>query len=133
MKHITIITVFGLLLCVSAYANLLVKVDAPKTTGSKIVVKLTMKNTFKEKVESARAVVLLLDEQNRPVGQAAQWVIGGGKDKPSLSPNASITFNFVIPMDKVTTTNLMAKVSFNRIILEGGTVTDPRGDVHIAK
>ena len=133
MKHITIITVFGLLLSASAYAKLLVKVDAPKTIGSKTVVKLTMKNTFKEKVESARAVVFLFDEQNRPVGQAAQWVIGGAKDKPSLAPNASTTFNFIIPTEKVTSANLTAKVSFNRVILEGGKAVDAAKSFEIEK
>src|SRR5437773_2253512 len=81
-------------------AKLVVKVDEPKRTGEKAVIKLTIKNTFKEKVESARASVLLLTDDNRLVGQASQWVIGGTRDKPALAPGATNTFNFVVPTEK---------------------------------
>jgi hypothetical protein len=53
---------------VSARADLTVKVSDPKRTGDKVVIKLEMKNTFAEKIESARAVVFLLDEQGKVVG-----------------------------------------------------------------
>ena len=96
------------------------RVDEPKTVGSKAVIKLTLKNTFKESVESARATVFLLDERGQVVGQAVQWVIGT-KDKPPLAPDATTTYNFVVPMDKPFT---KTRVSFNRIILEGGKVAD---------
>src|SRR5437867_10281707 len=81
-------------------AKLLVKVEEPKKSGNKAVVKLTIRNTFKEKVESARASLLLLTDDDRLAGQSSQWVIGGTKDKPALSPGATNTFNFVIPTDK---------------------------------
>lgn len=41
-----------------AYANLMVKVNEPKTTGQKTLIKLELKNTFKEKIESVRATVV---------------------------------------------------------------------------
>src|ERR1051326_6068160 len=81
-------------------ADLIVKADAPKTTGNKTVIKLTLKNTFKETVESARATVFLLDDQGQVAGQAAQWIIGGTKTKPSLPPDATTTYIFVIAADK---------------------------------
>ena len=73
----------------TARADLIVKVDKPKTVGAKSIVKLTMKNTFKQRIESARAEVFLTDEKGKMVGQAARWVIGGTKDKPNLAPGAT--------------------------------------------
>jgi hypothetical protein len=102
-------------------AELIVKVDEPKTTGNKTVIKLTFKNTFKERVESARATVFLLDDQGKVVGQAVQWVIGGTKDNPPLAPDAAATYNFVIAPDRPFT---KTKVTLNRIVLEGGKLAD---------
>ena len=61
-----------------ARADLVVKVGEPKQTSGKAVITLEMKNTFAEKVESARAMVFLLDEQGKMVGQATRWVIVSG-------------------------------------------------------
>ncbi len=111
---------------------MIVTVDAPKTTGRKAVVKLHLKNNFAEKIKSARAVVFLLDEQGKMAGQAARWVIGGGANKPALAAGATNVFNFVVPLDKpLASTNLTAKISFSRLVLEGGAVADPIRDVQI--
>src|SRR6266446_6487128 len=108
-----------LLLPLLASAQLAVTVSPVKVTGQKAVVPLAMKNNFAEKVESARAVVFLLDDQGKMVGQSTKWVIGGGRDKSGLAPGATNAFNFVIPTDKLPpTTNLTAKVSFSRVVLE---------------
>ena len=112
----------------SASAALSVKLDKPKTTGSKAVVKLTMKNTFTEKIEGARATVFLIGEQDKIIGQRTAWVIGGTKDKPPLKPDATTTYNFVIDTDKPVTS---ARVIFNRVILEGGKLADPQKNVTI--
>ena len=53
----------------SAHASLSVKLDKPKTTGNKAVVKLTMKNTFTENIEGARATVFLIGDQDKIIGQ----------------------------------------------------------------
>ncbi len=111
-----------------AHANLVVRVGEPKTTGGKAVTKLEMKNTFKANIESARAVVFLIDDHGKVVGQTTRWVIGGTKDKPALAPDAKTTFNFVVPTDKPFT---KTKVSFNRVILEGGKTVDVNKDVTI--
>jgi hypothetical protein len=113
-----------------ARANLVVTVNEPKTTGTKAVIRLELKNTFTEKIESARAVVFLLDDQGKVVGQMTRWVIGGTKDKPSLAPDAKTTFNFVVPTDKVFTET---KVNFNRVVLEGGKSVDPHKGVEIQR
>lgn len=115
-----------------AGAQFAATVSPPKVTGSKAVVKLGMKNGFTQKVESARAVVFLLDDQGKMVGQATRWVIGGTKDRPALEPGKETVFNFVVSFDKfITATNLTAKVSFNCLILDGGRLLDPVKNVVI--
>jgi hypothetical protein len=73
---------------ISLQAQLAVTVSPPKIVGQKTVVKLAMKNNLADKVESARAVCFLLDDQGTMVGQSTQWVIGGTKDRPALEPKA---------------------------------------------
>jgi hypothetical protein len=110
------------LCCISAaQAKLTVTVDSTKQVGKKSVIKLTLKNDFQEKVESARAQIFLIDEQGKVVGQKAQWVIGGTKDRPVLDPGATTTYNFVVDANKPFN---KTKVGFTRIILEGGKVAD---------
>lgn len=66
---------------VTAQAQLAVTVSPPKIVGQKAVVPLAMKNGFAERIESARAVVFLLDEKGKMIGQGTRWVIGGSQDK----------------------------------------------------
>jgi len=123
---------FVLLCFGSAQAQLATTVSPPKVTGNKAVVPLAMNNNFGQKIESARAVVFLLDEQGKMVGQATRWVIGGSPDKPGLAAGATNVFNFVITIDKpFPTTNLTTKVSFSRVVLEGGKLADVKKDVQI--
>ena len=123
MKYPIIVTLCFLIF--SATAQLAVTVSQPKIAGQKAVVPISMKNNFAGKVESARAVVFLLDQDGKMVGQGTRWVIGGGKDKSGLAAGATNTYHFVVTADKpITTTNLTAKISFNRVILEGGKLAD---------
>ncbi len=134
MKSFRLNCVVSLLLICGgvARAELTVKVDAPKQVGQKTVIKLTMKNTFKEKVESARAQVFLIDDNGKVVGQAVQWVIGGTKEKQVLAPNGEAIFNFVVKSAKpLTATNLTSKVIFSRVVLENGKLVDVNKDVQI--
>ena len=116
----------AVLLCpLFANAQLAVTVSPVTITGQKAIVPLAMKNNFAEKIESARAVVFLLDEQGKMIGQATKWVIGGSLqtatgDKPGLAPGATNAFHFVIATEKpFTSTNLTAKISFSRVVLVG--------------
>jgi hypothetical protein len=127
MKIMVIVSLCLISLAI-AHADLVVNVDPPAQVGKKALVKLKMKNTFKERVESARAQVFLLDENHKVVGQAARWVIGGAKDKPALAPDAETTYNFVIETDKPFST---AKVSFSRVVLQGGKLADANKEVQI--
>jgi len=110
---------------ISAQAQLAVTVAPPQVTGDKAIVPLEMKNHFSQGVASARAAVLLLDEQGKMVGQSAKWVIGSSQmatePKPGLAAGSTNTFNFVITATKpFTSSNLTAKVVFNRVLLEDG-------------
>jgi hypothetical protein len=120
----------------TAHSQLAVTVSPPKIVGQKAMIELKLKNGLPDKVESARAVCFLLDDQGKMIGQSAKWVIGGTKDRPALAAGATNTFNFVITSPQsFTTTNLTAKVSFSRVVLDGGrqadltkqvTVTNPK-------
>jgi hypothetical protein len=115
-----------------AHAQLAVTVSPIKVAGQKAIVPLAMQNNFAEKIESARAVVFLLDEQGKMIGNGTKWVIGGNQDKPGLAAGATNAFHFVITADKsFTTTNLTAKVTFNRLVLEGGKSADANKEVKI--
>jgi hypothetical protein len=129
-----IFPVAALLVCpLLANAQLAVTVLPLKVTGQKAVVPLAMKNNFSEKVESARAVVFLLDEQGNAAGQATtRWVIGGSEDKPALAAGSTNVFNFVITANKsFAATNLTAKVQFSRVVLEGGKIADVAKSVSV--
>ncbi len=117
----------------AAQAQLVVTVSPPKVIGQKAIVPLTLKNNLSEKIESARAVVFLLDDQGKAVGQpTTRWVVGGS-DTNGLAAGASNTFHFVITSEKsFKTTNLTVKVSFSRVVLESGKLADPVKDVRIA-
>jgi hypothetical protein len=86
-------------------ADLLVEQGVPKIVGQKAIVSLALKNTFPEKIQSARAAVFLLDEQGKMVGQSAKWVIGGSQDKPGLEAGATNAFFFVITSSRSFTTS----------------------------
>ena len=104
-------------------AQLVVTVSPPKITSQKAIVQLKMKNNLTNKVESARAVCFLLDDQGKMVGQSTKWVIG--QNHTSLEPKAEATFNFVVTSPQpFTTTNLTAKVSFSRVVLDGDKLAD---------
>ncbi|MEI8287900.1 MAG: hypothetical protein WCH99_00390 [Verrucomicrobiota bacterium] len=124
-------TLSRILFCIAIFctltvqAQLAVTVAPPKITAQKAIVSLAMTNNLTESVGSARAICFLLDEQGKMIGQSSKWVIGGTKDRPALSPKNGTTFNFVITSQKpFTTTNLTAKVSFSRVVLNGDKLAD---------
>lgn len=129
---------FRLLLCVTllwpllASAQLGVTVSPPKIIGQKAVVKLTMENHFSENVKFARAGCFLLDGQGEMIGQSAKWVINENINKTGLPAGTTNEFNFVITSPQpFTTTNLTAKVSFSRVVLQSGQAIDIGKNVRI--
>jgi len=137
IKTMTRIYPIGLFLfCLFVFrsnAQLAVNVTPPKITAQKTIVSLAMTNNLAEPVVSARAICFLLDEQGKMIGQSSKWVIGGTKNRLALSPNKGTTFNFVITSPKpFTTTNLSAKVSFSRVVLDGDKLADVTKTVTIS-
>jgi hypothetical protein len=64
------------------------------------------------------------------VGQSTKWVVG--QNKTSLEPKGEATFNFVITsLQPFTTTNLTAKVSFSRVVLDGDKLADVPKEVSV--
>jgi hypothetical protein len=113
----------------AAQAQLAVTVSQLKISGQKAVVPLVLKNNFTNRIESARAVCFLLDDQGKMVGQSTKWVVS----KTSLEPKGEAKFNFVITSPQpFTTTNLTAKVSFNRVILADGKLADVAKQVTVS-
>ena len=109
----------------AAQAQLAVTVSPVKITGQRVIVPLALTNHLPQSVESARAMCAVLDEQGKMVGQSAKWVIGGAPNRPALSPQAGTTYNFVITSPRpLETTNLIARIVVNRVILEHGQITN---------
>jgi len=116
----------------TAQAQLAITVFPPKITGQKAIVPLVLENHFANRVESARAVCFLLDGQGKMVGQSTKWVIG--QNKTGLEPGATNSFNFVITSSQpFTATNLTAKITFSRVVLEGGKLADVTREVTVSK
>ena len=114
----------------TASAQLTVTVSSPKIVGQKAIVKLAMENGLTQKIESARAVCFLLDGQGKMIGQSTKWVIG--QNKIGLEPGATNAFNFVITSPQpFSTTNLTAKVSFSRLVLNDGKPLNPNQSVKV--
>lgn len=135
MKIATCISfTFLLISAACANAQLFITLSQPKIIGQKAIVTLAMTNNLSEPVESARGVCFLLDDQGKMVGQSTKWVIGGTKDRPVLQPKSGTTFNFVITSPQpFTTTNLTTKVSFSRVVLNGGGLVNVSRDVTVTQ
>ena len=132
MNHLhQIIFSIALLCALNVEAQLAVTIAPSTISEQKAVVPLILKNNFAGKIESARAICFLLDERGDMVGQSSKWVIGGKKDRPALEPKKGTTFNFVFTSQRFVSTNLTAKVSFSRVVLDGGKLADPSRDVQI--
>lgn len=116
-------------------AEFAVSVLTTKVVGQKAVLPLVLSNGLPDKVESARAAVFLLDEQGRMVAQGTRWIVGGQAGPAldaGLAPGATNVFHFVITSDQpFTSTNLTPKLTFTRIVLEGGQLADPVKDVRV--
>jgi hypothetical protein len=127
MKILSYIALFA---AITVHAQLSITVLPTKVVGQKAIVTLAMTNNLARSVESAHAVCFLLDDQGKMVGQSTKWVIGGIKDRPALQPKSGTTFNFVISSPQPwATTNFTPKISFSRVLLDGGKQADVSQDV----
>src|SRR5438477_279517 len=130
IAYFALLGVLLFLISPAARASLIVRAEEPKQTGNKVVIKLTMTNTFQKKIESARAQIFLLDDEGKVVAQATQWIIGGLKNKRPLAPGGAAEYNFVLSASKPFTST---KLTCSRIILEGGEFANPQNDFEIVK
>jgi hypothetical protein len=116
----------------TAGAALNVTVSPAKVSGQKADVQLGLQNNLNENVRSARAVVFLLDDQGKVVAQGSRWIVGGFASSPGLAAGGTNTFHFVVDGAKpFTGANLTAKVTVNRVVLEGGKLADVNKDVQV--
>jgi hypothetical protein len=116
----------------TAGAALNITVSPAKMIGQKADVQLGLQNNLNENVRSARAVVFLLDDQGKVVAQGSRWIIGGFVSSPGLAAGATNTFHFVVDAAKpFTGANVTAKVTVNRVVLEGGRLADVNKDVQV--
>lgn len=109
---------------------LTVKVLPLKVVGQKTLVELTMTNSGTNRIEAARAICFVLDQNGQMVGQSAKWVVG--QNRTSLEPHGQAKFNFVITAPHpLMATNLTAKVDFSRLILQGGKQANPQNNITV--
>jgi hypothetical protein len=112
--------------------ELVVNVQPTKVTGQKAIVPLQIENNWTHRVESARAAVFILDDQGKMVGRSTRWVIGADNESKGLPSGGTNLFYFVVPLEKsVSHTNITAKVTFTRVVLEGGKLADANKEVKI--
>lgn len=130
MPRIAFFTIIILFAVTTLKAQLVVAVASPKVVGQKAIVSLAMTNSLSDTIESARAICFLMDEQGKMVGQSAKWVVG--RDRTGLAAGSTGTFNFVVtPHQSFASSNLIAKVSFSSVTLEGGKPANIKQSVKI--
>ena len=127
-KNLATLSVFVSFITTLLAQPVTVSVAPLKMVGQKALVELTMTNRGTNKIEAARAVCFVLDQNGQLVGQSTKWVIG--QNKTSLEPKGQAKFNFVITAPHpLVETNLTATVRFSRLILQGGKPADARNVV----
>jgi len=74
-----------------------------------------LKNTYAQKIESAKATMFLMDAAGKVLSQKSGWVIGGATNRPSLAPDQQSKHYFVLPAG---VTFRKANLMLNRVVLE---------------
>jgi len=96
-------------------AALTIDVAAPKVTGQKAVIEVAMKNTYAQKIESAKATIFLMDAAGKVLSQKSGWMIGGSTNRPPLAPDHQSKYYFVLPAG---VTFRKANLMLNRVVLD---------------
>ena len=119
-----------LFISLTLHAQLSVEVLPINVGVQKAIIPLKLQNHLSNRVDAARAVCFLLDQNGKVVAQATRWVIG--QKAPTLDPQEKSTFNFIVSGPQpFLTTNLMAKVSFTRLILATNIIGDVKKDIKV--
>ncbi len=129
MKRFEIVLCLMLMQAVSIKAQLALDVSEPKIIGRKAIVPLSLRNGLSKDIESARAIMFLIDGEGKVVGRATGWIIGGDKNHPPLAVGRTNVFNFVVPTDgKPFVTN---RLTVTQIKLANGKTANPVTDVRV--
>ena len=129
MKYLMKLLILGFcLIPILARATLEVNVAKPQVYTKMAVIKMELHNTFTNQIQSTQAVVFLMDDAGKVVGQKSRWIFGGPEKRPGLEPDSRTSFFFVIPEEKPFA---KAKVLVTRIIFDDGKTANPVRDVKI--
>jgi hypothetical protein len=129
-KIVTTLSILVLSIAITMAQPLVVKVSPLKVVGQKALVELTITNQGTNRIEAARAICFVQDQDGRMVGQSAKWVIG--QNKTGVEPKGQAKFNFVITAPHpLVATNLTARVRFSRLILQDGKQVNPENNIII--
>lgn len=122
-KILAAVTAFLVVTCLNAEEALFVsKPEVISGAPGKAVVEFKMENSLDKPIKGARAWIFLTGEDDKVLGNHAQWVVSQDK-KNELPTGETQTFKMTMPSQgKVTS----AKVVFSRIILGDGSTVDPR-------
>lgn len=113
-------------------AALDVVVDKPNVTETKAVVRLEIANHLGQMVESVRASAFLIDPGGKMVAQASRWIVGGN-GTGGLDPGKTNIYHFVISAGRNLPTNITAKITVGRLVLEGGQPGEVGKDVVVSQ
>ena len=114
-----------------AKANLELGSVTTEGTDNKALVQLELKNTFEQNIKGARVWVFLMDDEGKVVGNKAKWIIGGDqKGKAALESEKTEAYSIAVDTQRKAT---KSKITFSRLILEDGTLIDPRKHVISSK
>lgn len=128
MKTITLMVLLLFPCAISVHAALELTVGKPKTYTKLTVIKMDLHNSFTDQIKSAEAVVFLMSDKGKVVGQKSRWILGGPERRPSLAPDSSTTFFFVVSNAQSFATT---KVLVTRIVFENGKLGNILRDVKI--
>lgn len=120
---------FLLAASIPSNAELQATIAKTQRTGDKAVITITLKNTFSEPINSARATVFLIGEAGKVAGYRSAWVIGGSKERKPLGADKSAKYNFVITTKKAFKRPLL---KINRIILASGRLVTSSSKLPLA-
>ncbi len=108
-----------------------ITVDSPKIAGQKALVRLEISNYHNLTVESIRASAFLMESGGKMAAQDSRWIVGGN-GSGTLEPGKTNVYYFVFSAERSLPTNLTAKVTVGRLVLEGGRLGDVEKDVTVS-
>lgn len=128
MKTTTLMVLLLFSCVVSVRATLELTVGEPKTYTKLTVIKMDLHNSFADQIKAVEAVVFLMNDKGKVVGQKSRWILGGPDRRPPLDAGSSASFFFVVSNAQSFATT---KVLVTRIVFENGKLGNILRDVKI--